>query len=185
MNLKALFILLAVLFLFSCKNNRKEEVKKIDELIIQLQQTENKFKNIDSLALFSVYNKMITDLKDLHLFTDTIESKTLDKINLANKHISTLTAATQYFPIISSELIKSKTQLQNLKQDAESGLIERVKFDIIYEQEQRILINLTHVLDSTYFELNTKLEETKNNYPTVDSIVDYFKQLNADTTVTK
>lgn len=176
MNIKAPFILLALLFLFSCENNREEEVKKIDELIVQLHQTENKFNAIDSVTLFSVYVKMITDLKDLHYFTDTIESETLDKINLANKHLPTLTAATQYFPILSSELHHSKTQLQNLKQDAENGLIEKAKFNDIYEQEKSILINLTHVLDSTYSELDSKLIETKNYYPTVDSIVDYFKQ---------
>ena len=185
MNLKALTILLTMLFLFSCENNREEEVKKIDELIVQLHQAENKFNAIDSVTLFSVYVKIITDLKDLHYFTDTIESETLDKINQAIKHLPSLTATTQYFPILSSELHHSKAQLQNLKQDAANGLIEKAKFNAIFEEEQSILINLTNVLDSTYADLDSKLTETKNHYSTVDSIVDYLKQQRTNTTVTE
>lgn len=183
MNLKALFIPLVLSLVFSCKNNREEEVKKVDELIVLLEHTENKFNEIDSIGLFSVYTKMITDLKDVHYFTDTLDSETFDKITNAYHHLSTFTAATQSFPILKSELIHSKKQLNNLKQDAGFGLIETAKFYAIYKEEQGILLNLNDVLDSTFADINSKLIETENNYPTVDSIVLHFKQLKENNTV--
>ncbi len=184
MNWKAPLILLFSLVLFSCANNREEEVKKIDELLVQIEQTENKFNAIDSVNLFSVYTKMITDLKDLHLFTDTLENETFKKINNANTHLAALTAATQYFYIISSELQHSKKQVQNLKQDAGNGLIEKAKFVDRLKEEQEIILNLTQVIDSTYKDLDLKLEETKKLYPTVDSIVDYLKNTKSTQTDT-
>lgn len=177
MKYKALFIPLVLSVVFSCKNNREEEVKKIDELIVLLEHTENKLKEIDSLSLFSVYTKMIIDLKDLHYFTDTLEKETFDKITNAYQHLSIFTAATQGFPILKSELNHSKKQLNNLKQDAGFGLIETAKFYALYKEEQGILLNLNDVLDSTFASINSKLIETENNYPTVDSIVLHFKQL--------
>lgn len=177
MNLKVLFIPLIFSLIFSCKNNREEGVKKVEELIELLGHTENKFNEIDSVGLFSVYTKMITDLKDVHYFTDTIDSETLHKITNAYHHLSTITAATQNFPILKSELIHSKKQLNNLKQDVGFGLVETAKFYAIHKEEQGILINLNEVLDSTFADINSKLIETENNYPTVDSIVLHFKQL--------
>lgn len=182
MKLKALFLLFVVMIVFSCKNNREEEVKKIDELIFLYQQTENKFKVIDSLGLFLVYTKMITDLKDVHYFTDTMDVETFNKITQAYHHLATFTAATQRYPLVSSGLAHSKTQLNNFKQDVGFGLIETAKYHAIYNEEQQILLNLNNVLDSTYANINNKLIETENNYPIVDSIV---QQLKPDTTVTK
>ncbi len=178
MKLKLFVLLIVVSVVFACKSNREEDAKKIDQLIYLHQQVENKFMDIDSVNLFSVYTKMITDLKDVHYFTDTMDFETFNKITEAYQHLATFTEATQQFPIISSELTHSKKQLNNFKQDVAFGLIETVKFHDIYNEEQQILLNLNDILDSTFANIHSKIIETENNYPIVDSIVEHFKQNN-------
>jgi hypothetical protein len=177
MKIKLSVLLVAVSVVFACKSNREEDAKKIDQLIYLHQQVENKFMDIDSVSLFFVYTKMITDLKDVHYFTDTMDIETFNKITKAYQHLATFTEATQQFPLVSSELTHSKKQLNNFKQDVAFGLIETVKFYDIYNEEQQILLNLNDILDSTFANIHSKMIETENNYPIVDSIVEHFKQL--------
>lgn len=178
MSIKTSILLVVVSIVFSCKSNREDDVKKVDELIYLHQQIESKFMDVDSESLFSVYTKMITDLKDVHYFTDTLNRETLKKITEAYQHLATFTETTQRFPIVSSELSHSKKQLNNLKQDVSFGLIEKAKFHDIYNEEQQILLNLNDILDTTFTNINTKITDTENSYPIVDSIVQYLKQPN-------
>ncbi|HRP59543.1 MAG TPA: hypothetical protein PK833_04550 [Vicingus sp.] len=177
MKLKLSVLLVAVSIVFACKNNREENTIKIDQLIYLHQQIENKFMDIDSVNLFLVYTKMTNDLKEIHYFTDSMDVETVNKITQAYQHLATFTEATQQFPIISTELIHSKKQLNNFKQDVSVGLIETAKFHDIYNEEQQILLNLNDILDSTFSNIHSKMIETENNYPIVDSIVEHFKQI--------
>lgn len=177
MNLQSSVLIFAALVIFSCGENRKQEVKRIEELITQLQEIENKFKNIDSLNLFSVHAKVQADLKEFHQITDTLDKETITKIEQAYPYLSQLNSAAINYNNIASEIAFSKTQLNNLKQDVSIGLFESVKLNDVINEEQQFLLNLNQVLDSSYANLNVQLEQTKKGYPTIDSIVNYYKQL--------
>lgn len=183
MNLQSSVLIFTALVIFSCGENREQEVKRIDELIAQLQEIENKFKNIDSLNLFSVHNKVQADLKEFHQITDTLDNETLRKIEEAYPNISQINFAAINYNNFSSEIAFSKTQLNNLKQDVSNGLFETVKLNDVINEEQQFLLNLNQILDSNYMELNSLLEETKSQYPVIDSIVLHFRQLKNNATV--
>lgn len=177
MNLQSSVLIFAALVILSCGENREQEVKRIDELITQLQEIENKFKKIDSLSLFSVHTKVQADLKAFHQITDTLDKETITKIEQAYPYLSQLNFAAINYDNLASEIAFSKTQLNNLKQDVSIGLFEPVKLNDVINEEQQFLLNLNQVLDSSYANLNVQLEQTKKGYPTIDSIVNYYKQL--------
>lgn len=177
MNLQSSVLIFATLVIFSCGENREKEVKRIDELVLQLQEIENKFKNIDSLNLFSVHTKVQADLKEFHQITDTLDKETITKIEQAYPYLSQLNFAAINYNNIASEITYSKTQLNNLKQDVSIGLFETVKLNDVINEEQQFLFNLNQVLDSSYTNLNLQLEQTKKGYPTIDSIVNYYNKL--------
>ena len=183
MNVQSSILIVAALITFSCGENREKEVKRIDELMLQLHEIENKFKNIDSLALFSVHFKVQTDLRELHLITDTLDNETVRKIQEAHPNLSQINFAAINYNNLASEIVHSKTQLNNLKQDVSNGLFERVKLNDVINEEQQFLLNLNQILDSSYTNLNLQLEQTKKGYSTIDSIVSYNKQLNVNATV--
>lgn len=183
MNLQSSVLIFAALVTFSCGENREQEIKRIDELISQLQEIENKFKNIDSLNLFSVHTKVQADLKEFHQITDTLDKETVTKIEQAYPYLSQINFAAINYNNLASEITYSKTQLNNLKQDVSIGLFETVKLNDVINEEQQFLLNLNQVLDSSYMELNSLLEETKSQYLVIDSIVLHFRQLKSNTTV--
>lgn len=183
MNLQSFVLIFVTLVIFSCGENREKEVKRIDELIAQLQEIENKFKNIDSLDLFSVHSKVQADLREFHLITDTLDNETLRKIEEAYPNISQINFAAINYNNLASEIAFSKTQLNNLKQDVSFELFETVKLNDVINEEQQFLLNLNQILDSNYMELNSLLEKTKNQYPVIDSIVLHFRQLKTEATV--
>ena len=183
MNLQSSVLIFVALVIFSCGENREKEKKRIDELVLQLHEIENKFKNIDSLDLFSVHSKVQADLIEFHLITDTLDKETLRKIEEAYPNISQINFAAINYNNLASEIVHSKTQLNNLKQDVSNGLFERVKLNDVINEEQQFLLNLNQILDSSYTNLNVQLEQTKKGYSTIDSIVSYNKQLNVNATV--
>ena len=183
MNVQSSILIVAALITFSCGENREKEVKRIDELMLQLQEIENKFKNIDSLALFSVHSKVQTDLRELHLITDTLDNETVRKIQEAHPNLSQINFAAINYNNLASEIAFSKTQLNNLKLDVSNGLFERVKLNDVINEEQQFLLNLNQILDSSYTNLTLQLEQTKKGYSTIDSIISYNKQLNVNATV--
>lgn len=177
MNLPSFVLIFVALVIFSCGENREKEVKRIDELMLQLQEIENKFKNIDSLDLFSVHSKVQADLKEFHQITDTLDDETVKKIQEAYPNLSQINFAAINYNNLASEIVHSKTQLNNLKQDVSNGLFETVKLNDVINEEQQFLLNLNQVLDSTYTNLNVQLEQTKKGYSTIDSIVNYYSKL--------
>lgn len=183
MNVQSSILIVAALITFSCGDNREKEIKRIDELMLQLQEIENKFKNIDSLDLFSVHSKIQADLREFHQITDTLDNETVKKIQEAYPNLSQINFAAINYNNLASEIAFSKTQLNNLKQDVSNGLFERVKLNDVINEEQQFLLNLNQILDSTYMELNSLLEETKSQYPVIDSIVLHFRQLKSNATV--
>lgn len=183
MNLQSSVLIFVALVIFSCGENREKEIKRIDELMLQLQEIENRFKNIDSLDLFSVHSKVQADLREFHLITDTLDNETVRKIQDAYPNLSQINFAAINYNNLASEIVFSKTQLNNLKQDVSNGLFERVKLNDVINEEQQFLLNLNQILDSNYMELNSLLEKTKNQYPVIDSIVLHFRQLKNNATV--
>ncbi|MBI2280669.1 MAG: hypothetical protein HYU68_08270 [Bacteroidetes bacterium] len=177
MNLQSSVLIIVTLVTFSCGENREKEVKRIDELVLQLQEIENKFKNIDSIDLFSVHSKVQADLKEFHLITDTLDNETVKKIQEAYPNLSQINFAAINYNNLASEIAFSKTQLNNLQQDVSNGLFETVKLNDVINEEQQFLLNLNQVLDSTYTNLNEQLEQTKKGYSTIDSIVNYYSKL--------
>lgn len=177
MNLPSSILIFVTLVIFSCGENREKEKKRIDELMLQLQEIDNKFKNIDSLDLFSVHSKVQADLKEFHQITDTLDNETVKKIQEAYPNLSQINFAAINYNNLASEIAFSKTQLNNLKQDISNGLFETVKLNDVINEEQQFLLNLNQVLDSTYTNLNAQLEQTKKGYSTIDSIVNYYSKL--------
>lgn len=180
MNLQSSVLIFVALVIFSCGENREKEVKRIDELMLQLQEIENKFKNIDSLDLFSVHTKVQADLKEFHQITDTIDKETVRKIDEAYPNISQINFAAINYNNLASEIVHSKTQLNNLKQDVSFGLFETVKLNDVINEEEQFLLNLNQILDSSYTNLNLQLEQTKEGYVIIDSILYYYKSLNVN-----
>jgi hypothetical protein len=177
MNVQSSILIVAALITFSCGENREKEVKRIDELMLQLHEIENKFKNIDSLDLFSVHTKVQADLKEFHQITDTLDNETIRKIEEAYPNLSQINFAAINYNNLASEIVHSKTQLNNLKQDVSFGLFETLKLNDVINEEQQFLLNLNQILDSSYTNLNVQLEQTKKGYPTIDSIVNYYNKL--------
>jgi len=146
MNMMTFFqpiLLLISILLFSCANNNEREAKQIEELAAIVTAAEEVLHSVNKDSLLEITRLVKEDIKRIQAKNDTLTREAAFKADDYVGRLKHLTRLAINYSKMENELHLVKTQLNNLKQDLENGLIKKEAFLTYYESEKTavILIN--------------------------------------------
>lgn len=155
----------------SCKKQYKEQNKKIDSLLEELQQSNRTLTAVDTVTVFELADKVKSDLQLLHQMVDTLELESAEIIADAYGERNKLFYFKDNYSLFTKELNVSNQQVNKLKQDLNNDLLSDEKFNEYYQQEKAIIVNLNEKIAQVVKDLNEAFDVIIKNTSTVDSLL--------------
>ncbi len=134
---------LSTIVLFSCSPNYEREIAQIDGLSKILTASEEVLHSVNRDSLFEITQLVKEDIKRIQSKNDTLTREAAFKADEYVGRLKHLNRLYINYGKMEDELNTIKTQLNNLKQDLQNGLIQQKDFLTYYESEKTavILIN--------------------------------------------
>lgn len=166
----SLTILVAGILVFASCSPGKERIAyiaKIDSLLVVLANDDSTFQSIDT-TLISYKIKNIDS--QLAVF-DSIDSVSIISEKVAFIELrNSFELFLEESPQIIEEVITCKTQLENLKYDAENKLVDNEKLTQYFNQESNALTDLQNEMALYQKRINLQL----NNYGLLNPRIEYL-----------
>lgn len=143
MNLLNTIVLIISILLFSCSNSNEREIVQIEGLTEIVTAAEEVLHSVNKDSLVEITKLVQEDIKRMQAKNDTLTRDAAFKADEYVGRLKHLTRLAINYGKMEDELHLVKTQLNNLKQDLENGLIKKEDFLTYYESEKTavILIN--------------------------------------------
>jgi len=136
-----LLIVIVGIGLVACNPNEKE-IAEVNDLMTVVEETEHSLFSIDTAKVFAVKKQMELDLKDFNTVNDTLskeEAFMLGDIFASKKKLFRLE---ENFFRLMNEIEVSKKQLNDMRQDLESGVMSKEDFKKNFAIENTAIMNL-------------------------------------------
>lgn len=167
-----------IIMISSCGPNiPKEKMAQIDELKVILDSAEQRITAIDSTETFDIIQSYQERLEFYqNTLKDTLpreEASFVDSFFRLRKMLTKFTAS--YTPI-RSELKISKKQLEDLRFDAENGLLEEKHFDEYIELERENVNKVAYATHDIMGTMEKWIPTYQKKLPRVDSLQNIYKE---------
>jgi len=170
-----LFILITGLVLNACNNPYEKELQEVNSLIALVDETEKSLLSIDTSSVFAAKAQMEKDLSEFNMLVDTMNKEEAFKVGDIFGNKKKLYRLTENYPNFVRQIEFTKTQLENLKQDLENGLIKKEEFSGYYEIEQSALMNLNHEIDKSINGIETAIGKFEIDRPDLLKMIEQKK----------
>ena len=175
-NIATGIILLAFipLSICSCDNiNIKKELKAIDSLNQVIGKADIKIKDIDVEKVKKCQEEVIANLNIIEeYYQDTLPReliKLLSDYNSIKKPLKRFLDNKEYYD---KEIVYSKKQLQNLKQDIEKRLITKEQFQEYYSTEMKAVSDLERDINLYVNTAKTKIDWFNSTNPKIREVIE-------------
>ncbi|MBL4592250.1 MAG: hypothetical protein JKX68_00365 [Flavobacteriales bacterium] len=175
-----LFIIITGLSFSACNNPNQKEIGEVEALLAIIEETEKSLLSIDTSAVFMAKRQMDKDMAEISMINDTLtreEAFKLDDIFGSKKRLQSIM---MNYPGLIRQIEFSKTQLNNLKQDLENGLVKKEAFKAHYALEQAEVMTLNVQVNKTIGGLDFALEKLKSDRPLLLELIENKKLKAAD-----
>ncbi|MCW8897268.1 MAG: hypothetical protein OQJ96_04755 [Flavobacteriales bacterium] len=169
----ALIILATISFisLFSCGEDNTNEIGHVDGLIKILDSSEEVLHNVDTTTLFEINIFVKQSIEKIQSKNDTlIKEAALEADQYINK-LKTLYDLSKNYKKYQIEIDIIRTQLNNLKQDLNNGLISKKQFPAYYEIEQAGVIGINDKITHATNGMSNRLDKMKENKAAFEKLI--------------
>jgi hypothetical protein len=168
-------ILFVIISTFSCDDNNYEEyISGTDSLLIELNEAEEAFWDIDSVEVVKIYEEIVRNIKFIHdELHDTItpsEDELLSNYRNIRKPFHTFI---NNRGAIIEEIIFMKGQLITLRRDIKSGKIERNKVEEYFVREKSEAEKLLNKTESLAQDVISSFDDFYSLHPQILEFIDY------------
>jgi len=170
-----IFLVLGLSF-SSCKNAFEKEIGEVESLLSIVNDTEKSLLSVDTARVFSAKRQMEKDLAEINKTKDTLtkeEAFKIDELFASKKGIYRLT---ENYSNFIGQINFSKSQLTNLKQDLENGLMTKEAFTENIAKEQTYVLELNKEINKGVDGLEVNLEKLRLFRPEIEELIEQLKQ---------
>ena len=168
--------LILILIVSSCKQKVTEQNIQLDELLMELQNLKDTALALDTSQVFSLSREIRKNLKFIHNSVDTINKETASIIAEIYQDRNIVFFVEDNYEILIEEIAISSEQIKKLKQDLNNGLLTDESFNIYYEQEKSIILNLNQKISESYSETKRVVSFILEENPKIDSLITYLRE---------
>ncbi len=158
--------------LLSCGEDYTNEIGHVDGLIKILDSSEEVLHNVDTATLFEMTIFVKESTAKIQSKNDTL---TKEAALEADQYISNLKALydlSKNYKKYQIEIDIIRTQLNNLKQDLDNGLISKKQFPAYYEIEQAGVIGINDKITHATNGMSNRLDKMKENKAAFEKLID-------------
>jgi hypothetical protein len=170
-------ILSAITLLIACGPNIPQE--KMDELSALDQRLDSVILLVESVDSARAVNAVGTFEKNLKIIQyelkDTFPRETAFFVDSYYRLKKALRNFAKDYNTLSSEIVISKRQLANLRNDAENGLVEEQQFNDYLVLEKENIDKLEEVSESIIIPMQKALPLFEEKNPRIDSLIQAYK----------
>lgn len=174
----AISIIVVSMILFSCARGlNQEQEQKLTKLEARVDSTLNVISKLDTAKGLASANHFFENMEYIkNVMTDTISREMAFYID---KYYSTRKSFKYFgnqYPKVYEELSLCKEQLDNLRHDAENGLLEEGQFEKYYHLEANNLVLAEETANEVVEAINTVQPMYDEMNPRIDSMINASNQ---------
>lgn len=174
--MKYLIPLILILTIASCKPKTTEQIKQLDELLMELQQVNETVAAVDTTSIFELSRAIKSKLQIIHAKADTLDVSSAAVIAQVYEGRFKIFYLEDNYQNFLNELEISSNQLINLKQDLGNGLLTNESFNVFYEQEKTIIVNLNKKIKEAFTGASAAVNSIDQQSSKIDSLINYIDQ---------
>lgn len=170
----ALITLLSIssICLFSCQEDYTNEIGHVDGLIKILDSSEEVLHNVDTATLFEMTIFVKESIAKIQSKNDTLTKEAALEADQFIGRLKSLYGLSKNYKKYQKEIDLIRTQLNNLKQDLDNGIISKQQFPAYYENEQGGVININDKINHATNGMSNRLQKMKENKAAFEKLID-------------
>lgn len=165
-------ITISSIYLSSCKEDYTNEIGHVDGLIKILDSSEEVLHDIDTATLFEMTIFVKESIAKIQSKNDTLTKKAALEADQFIGRLKSLYNLSKNYKKYQQEIDLVRTQLNNLKQDLNNGIIPKEQFPAYYEIEQGGVISINDKINHATNGMSNRLKKMKENKAAFEKLID-------------
>jgi ElaB/YqjD/DUF883 family membrane-anchored ribosome-binding protein/regulator of replication initiation timing len=176
----AFYLMLFLLagYISSCTSKADEaKIQSIDTLLKTLNDAEEMLLSVDAQKVDKKLAEIneTADFLNTHL-RDTIDKETAIEVSEYLRYKKALRFYKENYPEFIEAVNTSRKQLSDLKTDVENGVLDNEKFNEYYNNEMRIVLDISQNIDRAVNGVNLALNKIEEKRPVIEKVIEHIKQ---------
>ncbi|HEY9083300.1 MAG TPA: hypothetical protein VIN73_08190 [Vicingaceae bacterium] len=166
------FIAISAIGLFSCGEDYTNEIGHVDGLIKILDSSEEVLHDVDTATLFEMTIFVKESIAKIKSKNDTLTKEAALEADQFVGRLKSLYGLSKNYNKYQQEIDLIRTQLNNLKQDLNNGIISKEQFPAYYEIEQGGVISINDKINHATNGMSNRLDKMKENKAAFEKLID-------------
>ncbi|MBL1233672.1 MAG: hypothetical protein COA31_013215 [Flavobacteriales bacterium] len=165
-------ITISSISLFSCGEDYTNEIGHVDGLIKILDSSEEVLHDVDTATLFEMTIFVKESIAKIKSKNDTLTKEAALEADQFVGRLKSLYGLSKNYNKYQQEIDLIRTQLNNLKQDLNNGIISKEQFPAYYEIEQGGVISINDKINHATNGMSNRLKKMKENKAAFEKLID-------------
>lgn len=158
--------------LFSCGEDYTNEIGHVDGLLKILDSSEKALHDVDTATLFEMTIFVKQSIEKIQSKNDTLTKEAALEADQFIGRLKSLYNLSKNYKKYQQEIDLIRTQLNNLKQDLNNGIIPKEQFAAYYEIEQGGVISINDKINHATNGMSNRLKKMKENKAAFEKLID-------------
>ena len=158
--------------LFSCREDYTNEIGHVDGLLKILDSSEKALHDVDTAMLFEMTIFVKQSIEKIQSKNDTLTKEAALEADQFIGRLKSLYNLSKNYNKYQQEIDLIRTQLNNLKQDLNNGIIPKEQFPAYYENEQVGVISINDKINHATKGMSNRLKKMKENKAAFETLID-------------
>jgi len=160
------------IWLCSCNEDYTNEIGHVNGLIKILDSSEEVLHDVDTSTLFEMTIFIKQSIKKIQSKNDTLTKEAALEADQFVGRLKSLYNLSNNYKKYQKEIDLIRTQLNNLKQDLNNGIISKEKFPAYYENEQGAVITINENINHATNGISERFKKMKENKAAFEKLID-------------
>jgi len=160
------------IWLCSCNEDYTNEIGHVNGLIKILDSSEEVLHDVDTTTLFEMTIFIKQSIKKIQSKNDTLTKEAALEADQFVGRLKSLYNLSNNYKKYQKEIDLIRTQLNNLKQDLNNGIIPKEQFPVYYENEQGGVISINEKISHATNGMSNRLKKMKENKAAFEKLID-------------